>query len=51
MCAWRIFMRAAGMLHTAASRSTSAHSACRSSPGRTNTIGASFSAACTTGVP
>src|SRR5712691_638277 len=35
-CGCRIFVRRAGMLHTAASRSTSGHSANRISPGRTN---------------
>ena len=34
-CAFRIFIRVAGISHTAASRSNSTHSAARSSPGRT----------------
>jgi hypothetical protein len=41
----RIFIFSAGMRHSAASKSTSFHSARRSSPGRTNTNGASLSAA------
>jgi hypothetical protein len=34
-CCWRIFMRCAAIRHSAACRSISAHSAARSSPGRT----------------
>ena len=40
-CSFRIFVRLAGMVQTASSKSNSVHSACRNSPGRTNTCGAS----------
>jgi hypothetical protein len=42
----RIFMRSAGMRHSAASRSISDHSAFRSSPGRTNVRGARHPVRC-----
>ena len=45
-----VFMRTAGTVHIALSRSISDHCAKRSSPGRNSSIGASFSAARTTGV-
>ena len=44
MCCSRIFMRLAGMRHSALSNSISDHCALRNSPGRTNTNGASRSA-------
>ena len=44
-------MRSAGILHSAAFRSNSCHSARLSSPGRTNTNGARRSAAFVTGEP
>jgi hypothetical protein len=47
MCASRIFLRSAGILHSDCSESNmiSDHSAARSSVGRTNTFGASLKAA------
>ena len=50
-CSRFIFMRLAGMRHTPASRSISAHAAWRSSPGRTKTCGARRSAHLVTGWP
>ena len=50
-CGRRIFMRPAGMVQTAASRSNSDHSAFRNSPGRTNVMASNCSAAITSGEP
>lgn len=50
-CGCTIFIFAAGIRQTAASRSNSCHSAWRSSPGRTKTWGAIFSAICVSGLP
>jgi hypothetical protein len=44
-------MRSAGMRHSVLSKSNSDRSACRSSPGRTNTNGARRRAQCATNVP
>jgi hypothetical protein len=46
-CCWRIFLRYAAIRRSAASRSISAHSAARRSPGRTKTRGATFNPAIT----
>lgn len=50
-CGRLIFIFLAGMRHSASGRSNSAHSASLSSPGRTNTSGANFSACLVTVCP
>jgi hypothetical protein len=51
MCASRIFIRVAGMRHSAPAKLNSDHSAARSSPGVTKTSGANLSANAVTGWP
>src|SRR5256885_8737767 len=51
MCCSAIFMRLAGIRHSALARSNSDHSAARNSPGRTKTSGASLSASAVRGCP
>lgn len=50
-CSWRIFILCAGIDQTGLSKSNSFHSAWRSSPGRTNTLGSNFKAEIVTGWP